>query len=99
MSKQGNKTNMQQYKDKLLHETFANRAKFIPGQENFTKQTCECCYDRIVFALSSNDAHFTVGISTILECLSVAEKEGAIPPIGSDWWIGVKNGICCKDDF
>ena len=95
MTKQKNKTKLQQYKDKLLQETFTKRGIFTPDQETCVKQACECCNDRIVFALSNDDTQFSVGISTILKCLQAAEKEGAVPPIDLDWWNCVKNG--CSD--
>ena len=52
-----------------------------------TMMICEECNDRMIFALEDNDTSFMLGISTILECLKIAELEGAIPPITQDcWW-------------
>ncbi len=51
----------------------------------------QCCDNFLLFAMRDNHHEFTLGIKTILECLSLAEKEGEIPALPSDWWLAVIN--------
>ena len=43
----------------------------------------------IVFALQDRYHQFSMELSTILQCLRMAEQEGGVPRLPSDWWIQV----------
>ncbi|MBU2856342.1 hypothetical protein [Acidithiobacillus sp.] len=45
--------------------------------------------EEMVFALQDQHHKFSMGLSTILQCLRMAEQEGGIPKLPSDWWIQV----------
>jgi len=85
-----NPMTMQEYRTKLLCDTFEKRAEFIANSQII--QECEICDEPIIFALATkNGENFSVGLTTILECLKIAEKEYHIPPIDSKFWLAVKN--------
>ena len=52
---------------------------------------CENCNELLVFAMKDKYHEFSLGLRTVLECLRVAETEGYVPKLPSDWWISVKN--------
>lgn len=45
--------------------------------------------DYMVFAMQDKHHQFTLGLSTILECLHAAEQEGAVPRLPEDWWLAL----------
>ena len=45
--------------------------------------------EEMVFALQDQHHKFSMGLSTILQCLRMAAQEGGIPKLPSDWWIQV----------
>jgi hypothetical protein len=45
--------------------------------------------EEMVFALQDRHHKFSMGLSTILQCLRMAEREGGVPKLPSDWWIQV----------
>lgn len=47
---------------------------------------CETCNEVLTFAMRDNFHEFSVGLSTILECLQVAEQQGYVPPLPAEWW-------------
>ena len=36
--------------------------------------------------MKDNFHEFSIGLKTILSCLAMAEKEGAVPKIPYEWW-------------
>ncbi|GHU52746.1 hypothetical protein AGMMS49975_09200 [Clostridia bacterium] len=54
---------------------------------------CEEHGEKLLFELKDT-YHFSIGLSTLLECLKFAEKERAIPPLPQEWWesFGKKKG-------
>lgn len=45
-----------------------------------------CCPEELVFAMKDNYHQFSIGLSTIIQCLAIAERDGHIPKIPADWW-------------
>ena len=45
--------------------------------------------EEMVFALQDRHHKFSMGLSTVLQCLRMAEQEGGVPALPSDWWIQV----------
>ena len=52
---------------------------------------CFNCNETIYFALRDKDRTFSIGLTTILECLCFAEEQGEIPTLPNEWWNSVKN--------
>lgn len=52
---------------------------------------CEYCKEDYLFAMKDRYHEFSVGLRTILDCLEMAEKEGAVPKLSDQWWLDVKN--------
>lgn len=74
-----------EYKQKMLQDAFNKRVIFIPEEGNYEKHICEDCSDRMIFALRDNETTFTVGVTTIMECLILAAREGALPELPYEW--------------
>ena len=72
-------------------EIFENRAHLQNGSES--SQDCtefECCGEELVFAMQDTKHKFSLGLSTVLECLMIAEKEGYVPPLAAEWWYQIR---------
>lgn len=72
--------------DKEYHDIFFNRANV----ENAEKQTCESCLEPVVFFLKDQkNNEFSMGLSTILECIAFAIQEGNLPKLPEKWLYNV----------
>lgn len=67
---------------------FQNRA-VLQNETPVSENQCEKCYEPLMFALASKKSDFSIGLYTILECLRLAEKQGAVPGLAYDWWYTV----------
>ena len=74
--------------DMEQEKTFENRAKF---QEKTEEPYCQSCGEELIFGMKDNYHEFSLGLSTVLECLFVAEQNGSVPKIPSEWRILVFN--------
>lgn len=50
---------------------------------------CEKCGEYLVFAMRDKYHEFSMSLYTVLQCLSVAEKEGCVPKLPDEWWIDI----------
>lgn len=69
------------------NQSFNNRADITDGDNQI--QDCsdhECCGERLAFAMKDKYHEFSIGLSTILHCLAVAEQEGYVPKLPNGWW-------------
>ena len=65
-------------------ETFENRASL----QSVNSEECEKCSEHLVFALEDSTGHnFSMGLSTIIECLMAAIREGDLPKLPLSWII------------
>lgn len=68
--------------DNLKHkEIFFNRAEVENGEEIY----CDNCFEQVVFFLKDNEHEFSMGLSTVLECLLFAVRNGDLPKLPSSW--------------
>lgn len=75
-------------------EIYNNNAKLDNDRHAYTDLTeYECCSEDLAFAMKDNYHTFSIGLSTIVHCLAIAEHEGYVPKLPSDWWINVKNRL------
>jgi len=78
-----------EYRGKLLSQNFNNRATYVHEK---SPDDCDVCSESLIFALATKDGgSFSLGLSTLLECLKVAENKGAIPKLSADFWWDVEN--------
>ncbi len=76
---------------KSKRNVFANRATLRSDCEQKSDCTAfECCNEQLVFAMQDTKHQFSLGLSTVLECLMVAEKEGYVPPLPAEWWYQIR---------
>lgn len=66
-----------------------NRAKL--KEQSPTEGNGQCCDNYLTFALKDNYHEFSLGITTVLECLLVAESTGDIPELPDEWKIQIIN--------
>jgi len=92
-------------REKILKDTFNKRITIDPadpakGSSSFAEQSCPDCQEAMVFALQIGEQTLSLGLTTILNCLSLAEEEGFVPRIdaGKDalkddnmWWPKVRS--------
>lgn len=73
--------------DKNNHkQALSNKATITAGE----KVSCENCSEKLLFHLHDNFHEFTLGMTTILQCLRFAEDKGAVPKLPSEWWIAAE---------
>ena len=56
--------------------------KYLYSDRKILENEAELCNDKI----KDHYHEFSIGLSTILSCLAMAEKEGAVPKIPYEWW-------------
>ena len=72
-------------------ELYENRADTNPEKELTLDCTgFECCHEELVFALRDKHHEFSLGLSTILECLAAAERTGNVPKLPDMWWLQIR---------
>lgn len=54
---------------------------------------CEFCLEEYYFKMEDNYHEFALGLTDVIFCLAIAEKEGVIPPISEDWWSCIGNRL------
>lgn len=68
--------------DNINHkEIFFNRAEV----EEAERISCDNCFESTVFLLKDNTHSFSMGLSTVLECLEFAIKNGDLPKLPASW--------------
>lgn len=67
---------------KKCKEILLNRA----ATKEAEKMHCDNCFEQVVFHLrDSNGCDFSLGLSTILECLVFAIQKGNLPKLPQSW--------------
>lgn len=62
-------------------EIFFNRAEI----EKAEQICCENCFEQVVFMLKDKNHEFSMGLTTILECLKFAIENGDLPKLPLSW--------------
>lgn len=78
-------------------EIFFNRAEAVSA-ENIC---CENCFEEVVFMLRDKEHEFSLGLTTVLQCLEFAVKIGSLPKLPVSWLSDVEGafGIQFDDDI
>ncbi|MGC3412536.1 hypothetical protein ACPTII_32395 [Pseudomonas aeruginosa] len=66
-----------------------NRAELL--QEQHGDDSGSLCHDELIFALQDKHHVLSLGLSTLLQCLRMAEHEGAVPELPEGWWSRMAN--------
>ena len=72
-------------------KVFENRAGLSSEDSSITDNSCEHCDEPLLFAMQDNYHQFSMGLFTVLNCLKLAEADGAVPKLPPDWWISLAN--------
>ena len=62
-------------------EIFFNRAEAVGAE----KMCCENCFEKAVFLLKDKDHEFSMGLTTVLQCLEFAIKNSILPKLPMSW--------------
>lgn len=63
-------------------EVFFNRADLNKAEQTY----CDNCFEQVVFYLrDSRNREFSLGLSTVLECLVFAIQKGNLPKLPLSW--------------
>lgn len=62
-------------------EAMENRAEAMTGE----RIACENCSERVVFLMKDKDHEFSIGLTTMLQCLEFAISHGDLPKLPSSW--------------
>ncbi len=75
-------------------DIYKNRANLNKDSNSFQDLTdFECCSEDLAFALKDNYHEFSIGLSTIMHCVAIAEYEGYLPKLPDEWWTKVGNRL------
>lgn len=74
--------------EQRLTEIFKNRA--LPEENGQREILCPHCDEALVFAMKDREHEFSLGLSSILECMVIAEHMGYIPPFSGNWWVSLE---------
>lgn len=69
-------------------EIVENRVTY---QNKAIENQCPNCDEPLVFALKDKYYEFSMGLSTVLQLLLVAEKQGYVPKLLSEWKVQILN--------
>lgn len=75
-------------KNKKLHVAFPKEEQGAWQIIDYTN--CERCEEELLFILQDNKSEFSLGLTTILQGLWIAQKEGYVPEIPDDWWLKLR---------
>lgn len=68
--------------NKKCEEIFFNRAQL----EEAERMHCDSCFEQVVFHLKDvNGSDFSLGLSTVLNCLVFAIQAGNLPKLPQSW--------------
>ena len=68
-------------------EILKNRSRI--EKENCEEVLCPECDELYVFGMQDKHHTFSLGLSTVLQCVAIAEKNGVVPPLPAQWWTQV----------
>lgn len=81
-------------KNNECKEIFFNRAEALEA-ENIS---CENCFEETVFLLKDKEHEFSMGLTTVLQCLEFAIKIGSLPKLPASWTSDVENAFDVQFD-
>jgi hypothetical protein len=74
-------------KQEQHEKIFFNRA----GVKSAEQIHCESCFEQVVFTLRDNHSEFSLGLSTVFECLAFAIGNNDLPKLPSSWCASVES--------
>ncbi len=76
----------------INHKDFLkNRADLLVNDNAVRENQCDSCDDPLLFAMQDKHHQFSIGLFTVLNCLKLAEDEGAVPKLPDEWWVDLHN--------
>ena len=60
--------------------------------EEYEKSVCDCCFEPLIFCLKDSKGNkFDVGLTSVMEMLEAAVKEGVLPKLPDSWTYKVES--------
>lgn len=75
--------------DEKIKKIFFERAEV----KNAERMCCDHCFEQIVFALKDQNHEFSIGLTTVLECLEFAISQGELPKLPRSWCYDVEHTL------
>lgn len=73
----------------LSHRAILENRAALAGDDP-SEHDCPNCDGDLIFALRDRHHAFSLDLPTILQCLHMAEAEGAVPELPPEWWGAVR---------
>jgi len=70
-------------------EIFFNRAEILEAEN----MSCENCFEQVVFLLKDREHEFSMGLTTVLQCLAFAISQGELPKLPRSWCSDVEHAF------
>lgn len=67
--------------NKKHKEIFFTRAEM----ENAERICCDNCFEQVIFMMRDREHEFSIGLTTVLECLIFAVRNGDLPKLPQSW--------------
>lgn len=67
---------------------------FTRAEADGTEQLCcDNAFEQTVFLMRDSNHEFTLGLTSVLECIGFAARTGALPKLPKSWCDNVKNEL------
>lgn len=73
--------------EQRFEDMFNDRA--FPERDGQREVLCPHCEEALVFGMRDKAHEFSIGLSSILECVVIAEHMGYIPSFPDEWWVSL----------
>ena len=67
---------------KTEHNELLNNRVMLDGEE---EMVCDNCWETVIFHLKDKNNEFSMGLSTVMECLIFAIQQGDLPRLPLSW--------------
>jgi hypothetical protein len=74
---------------KKHEKIFFNRAEVTEAE----RIHCDNCFEQVVFMLRDKEHEFSLGLSTVLECLAFAVVNGDLPKLPGSWCRNAEDSV------
>lgn len=74
------------WENRAVSEPSQRPSQHSQGETGETPVYCESCKELLVFAMRDKEHTFSLGLSTVLDCLRIAETRGFVPHLPDTWW-------------
>lgn len=81
--------------DQTHSKALENRAQ--ANLATLNEHKCPICQEELIFEMKDKHHDFSLGLVTVLQCLRLAEENGYVPKLPTEWWVQVH--LCYEHSF